>query len=226
MAARTFFLPGIILLFCAFILSLLVAVSLPALPALDIVRCHFPSGLTLDVSSIPMIKEIRLGIWAYCVYDAKTGQRTCVDQGHGYKVDIIPFDSNSVTFGSGATRGLAVHPVATVVTFIALLFSLSSHVTLALFSIILSFIAAFLTLIAFAIDIALYIIVHDRVQRILDGQVRTVAAPGVWITLVSLILLLMATCAGWLGRRRSRMAGTTDHLPSEKPGVLAMFRRS
>ena len=129
-------------------------------------------------------------------------------------------------------------------TFIALLFSLSSHVTLALFSIILSFIAAFLTLIAFAIDIALYIIVHDRVQRILDGQVRTVAAPGmakpfflsplsvdmcatgVWITLVSLILLLMATCTGWLGRRRSRMAGATDHLPSEKPGVLAMFRRS
>ena len=129
-------------------------------------------------------------------------------------------------------------------TFIALLFSLSSHVTLALFSIIFSFIAAFLTLIAFAIDIALYIIVHDRVQRILDRQVRTVAAPGmakpfflfplsvdmwatgVWITLVSLILLLMATCTGWLGRRRSRMAGATDHLPSEKPGVLAMFRRS
>ena len=34
-----------------------------------------------------------------------------VSAGHGYKVDIIPFDSNSVTFGSGATRGLAVHPV-------------------------------------------------------------------------------------------------------------------
>ena len=125
MAARTFFLPGTILLFCAFILSLLVAVSLPALPALDIVRCHFPSGLTLDLSSIPMIKEIRVntlllppptllnfvlfcfafsslftvgylvrklmgpllpielmrGHRAYCVYDAKTGHRTCVDQG-------------------------------------------------------------------------------------------------------------------------------------------------
>jgi hypothetical protein len=65
-----------------------------------------------------------------------------------------------------------------VVTFIALLFSLSSHVTLALFASILSFIAAFLTLIAFAIDIALYIIVHDRVQRLLDGRIRTVAAPG------------------------------------------------
>jgi preprotein translocase subunit SecF len=64
------------------------------------------------------------------------------------------------------------------VTFIALLFSLSSHVTLALFASLLSFIAALLTLIAFAIDIALYIIVHDRVQRLQDGQTRSVAAPG------------------------------------------------
>ena len=63
-------------------------------------------------------------------------------------------------------------------TFIALLFSLSSHVTLALFASLLSFIAALLTIIALAIDIALYVIVHDRVHRLHDVQVRTVAAPG------------------------------------------------
>ena len=67
---------------------------------------------------------------------------------------------------------------ATGVTFIALLFSLSSHITMVLFSSLLAFIAAFLTLIAFAIDIALYTIVHDRVLRLPDVQVRTVAAPG------------------------------------------------
>jgi hypothetical protein len=33
-----------------------------------------------------------------------------ISAGHGYKVDIA-FGSDSVTFGSGATRGLAVHPV-------------------------------------------------------------------------------------------------------------------
>jgi hypothetical protein len=129
------------------------------------------------------------------------------------------------------------------VTFIALLFSLSSHVTLALLASLLSFIAALLTLIAFAIDITLYIIVHNRVQRLQNGLARTVAGPGmafpfsslgmvdtwatgVWITLVSLILLLMAACTGWFGRRRSRMAGATDYLPPKKPNVFAMFRRS
>ena len=54
MAARVYFVPGIILLFCAFILSLLVTISLPTLPTLDIVRCRFTAtryahpGLILD----------------------------------------------------------------------------------------------------------------------------------------------------------------------------------
>ncbi|KAH9987374.1 hypothetical protein BJV77DRAFT_796733 [Russula vinacea] len=222
MAARASFIPGIVLLFCAFILSLLVSVSLPALPALDIVRCHFATD---DFFSVARMKEIRFGVWAYCYYDP-TGHRTCIDQGYGYSVDITSTDSESVTIGPGATRGLAVHPVAAGVTFIALLFSLSSHVTLSLLASLLSFVAALLTLIAFAIDITLYIIVHNRVQRLQYGLARTVAAPGVWITLVSLIMLLMAACTGWFGRRRSRMAGATDYLPPEKPGVFAMFRRS
>jgi hypothetical protein len=41
MATRVYFVPGIVLLFCAFILSLLVTISLPDLPTLDIVRCRF-----------------------------------------------------------------------------------------------------------------------------------------------------------------------------------------
>ena len=70
-----------------------------------------------------------------------------------------------------------MRPVAAGVTFIALLFSLSSHVTLALVASLLSFIAALLTLIALAIDIALYVIVRDRAHR-LDDALHTVAAPG------------------------------------------------
>ncbi len=61
MPARALFLPGIIILFCALILSLLVAISLPNLPTLDIVRCHFTGGTTPRVSTDPeSIKEIRV----------------------------------------------------------------------------------------------------------------------------------------------------------------------
>ena len=59
MAARASFIPGIVLLFCAFILSLLVSVSLPALPALDIVRCHFATD---DFFSVARMKEIRVNL--------------------------------------------------------------------------------------------------------------------------------------------------------------------
>jgi len=226
MPARAFFIPGIVLLFCAFILSLLVAVSLPNLPTLDIVRCHFTGGTAPRVSTDPeSIKEIRFGVWAYCTYDAQAGHRTCIYRGHRYSTQLISA-SDSIIIGSGSTRGLAVHPFATGVTFIALLFSLSSHVTLVLLASSLAFIAALLTLIAFAIDIALYVIVRDKVPRLPDVQVRTVAAPGFWITLVSLLLLLMAGCTGLVGRRRPRMAGATDYLPPEKPGFFSRFRRS
>lgn len=61
MVARAFFLPGILLLFCAFILSLLVSISLPNLPTLDIVRCHFTGDTVPRVSTDPgSIKEIRV----------------------------------------------------------------------------------------------------------------------------------------------------------------------
>lgn len=73
---------------------------------------------------------------------------------------------------------MLMRSVAAGVTFIALLLSLSSHVTLALLASLLSFIAALLTLIAFSIDLALYIIVRDRVPRLHDVQVHSVAAPG------------------------------------------------
>ena len=61
MPSRVYVVPVIVLLFCAFILSLLVAISLPNLPMLDIVRCHFTEGTAPRVSTGPeSIKEIRV----------------------------------------------------------------------------------------------------------------------------------------------------------------------
>jgi hypothetical protein len=89
---------------------------------------------------------------------------------------VCPYFPSVETIHSGPSDAFRI--TATGATLIALLFSLSSHITLVLFSSFLAFIAALLTLIAFAIDIALYIIVRDKVLRLPDVQVRTVAAPG------------------------------------------------
>jgi len=60
MSTRAFFL-GTVLLLCAFLLSVIVSVSLPALPILDIVRCHFTGDASPHVSTdTESIKEIRV----------------------------------------------------------------------------------------------------------------------------------------------------------------------
>ncbi|KAF9078307.1 hypothetical protein BDP27DRAFT_1378802 [Rhodocollybia butyracea] len=206
--ARMFCIPGIIFLFCAFILSILVSISLPFLPALDIARSHLNGGAVINGN---VVNQVRFGVWAACSYETN-GARVCPDPSHGYSVPISDTNKDaSVIISSAWTRGLAVHPVATAVTFIALLFSFSSHVTVTLIASILSFLAALLTLIAFVIDIALFAFLHHEVGNISSLQGRTITAPGFWLTFVSLILLLLAACTVCFGRRKDRMAGASSY---------------
>lgn len=113
--------------------------------------------------------------------------------------------------------------------------------TFMLLASILSFLAALLTLIAFAIDIALFVNVHNTMDNFNNLRVNTDAGPGTynphvtydfadirlgfWITLVVFILLLLSGCTVCFGRRRQRMSGATATTYPEKPGILSRFRR-
>ncbi|KAI0043162.1 pali-domain-containing protein [Auriscalpium vulgare] len=228
MVSRNFCLPGIFFLFAAFVLNLLVSISLPSLPALDIARSRFSSS-TGDSTSVvheaalpaEAINQIRYGIWAYCVYDSAKSDRTCLDTGHGYSTQLDG-PTNNIKMGGGWTRGLAVHPVAAVVTFIALVMSFSQHVTWTLLASLTAFLAALLTLIAFAIDIALFVFVHDKNNNLSGVHVRSNAGPGLWCTLAAFILLLLGGCTACFGRRRERMSNATTY--PEKPGFLGRMR--
>ncbi|KAI0029394.1 hypothetical protein K488DRAFT_56466 [Vararia minispora EC-137] len=224
MASRLFCIPGLFFLFIAFVLSLLVAISLPSLPALDITRTSFTNG-TVDVSGTDgNVGELRVPCnRSYCVYVG--GERTCIVPGHGYSIDVVNQTKNEFV-GSGWTRGLAVHPVATIVVFLAFLCGLSTHITLMLLASILSFLGALLTLIAFAIDIALYVFVRNSMNHFNVLVPHTHTGPGFWITLVVFILLLLSGCTVCLGRRRERMSNAAPIATSEKPGLLGrVFRR-
>ena len=53
-------LPGIVLLFLAFVLLFLVSISLPYLPVLDVARVHFNEGApSLDLNGVSMA-ELRV----------------------------------------------------------------------------------------------------------------------------------------------------------------------
>jgi len=221
---RSFCIPGIVFLFCAFVLSFLVSISLPYLTAMDIVRTHF-EGRTL-VNGGGLI-QLRYGIWAFCAYDTDNN-RICGPAAHGYKLSVSNFDeSANVIIGSSWTRGLAVHPVATAFTFVAFVLSFSQHLTITLAASLVSFFAALLTLIAFAIDIALYAFVHHEMGKLPKVTQNTDTGPGFWMTFVSLILLLLGGCTVCFGRRRDRMSGSHPSYPmsTTKSGFLSRFRK-
>jgi hypothetical protein len=222
--ARAFCIPGLFFLFAAFVLSFLVSISLPYLPAMDIARVHFGSGAS---SASEGVIEGRFGIWALCDY-LKGGEKVCSATSHGYSASYYTQNGITVVIGSSWTRGLAVHPVATAVTFVALLLAFSTHITVTLVSSLVSFLAALLTMIAFAIDIALFVYIRHQTDKLTGTGARTNPAPGFWMTFVTLLLLLLGGCTVCFGRRRDRMSGastypTTAAQPSN--GFFSRFRR-
>ncbi|CDO69953.1 hypothetical protein BN946_scf184836.g27 [Trametes cinnabarina] len=208
---RIFHIPGVIFLLCAFVLLFLVSISLPYLTALDIARVKFKSGSPSVGQDSNAIHELRFGTWANCWYE-NDNVRACSPADNAYTTTIYNGGRQDfVTIGASWTRGLAVHPVATGVTFIALLLSLSTHVTFTLLASLTAFLAALLTLIAFAIDIALYAWVKHQVGKLDGVGSNTDTAPGFWLTFVSFLLLCFAGCTVCFGRRRDRMSGATTY---------------
>jgi len=221
--SRSFCIPGVVILLCAFVLLFLTSISLPHLTAMDITRTHF-NGQGSPSSSDAAITQIRFGIWAYC-YESD-GKMMCNKTGHGYTVGLRGTDGSSITIGSRWTRGLAVHPIAAGVTFVALLFSFSTHMTMTLFASMLSFLAAAITLIAFAIDIVLFAYVKTQMKKLSDVDENTLTGPGFWLTFVSFILLLIAGCTVCIGRRKNSTHDSSYPMTSFKSGFFARFNKN
>jgi hypothetical protein len=96
-----------------------------------------------------------------------------------------------------------------VVIFIALLSSLSFHVTLALFASLLCFIAGLVTFTAFAFDIALFINVRDKARQARQGlpeqRVRDVVnlGPGTAAMTSPFLLSVRLICGQQVSGSRS-----------------------
>jgi len=226
---RILHIPGVIALFCAFVLLFLVSISLPYLTALDFARVHFNSGSASSGLSNSGVSQLRFGSWAYCFYD-NDGARTCSSPNNAYSTVVYANADKSSwqTVGPSWTRGLAVHPVACGVTFIALLLSFSTHITFTLFASLISFLAAVLTVVAFAIDIALYAFVKHQMHKLDGVNTNTNTAPAFWMTFVSILLLTFAGFTVCFGRRRDRMADSTTY-PATTAGKFSWrdrFRRN
>ncbi|KAG6832575.1 hypothetical protein H0H87_001231 [Tephrocybe sp. NHM501043] len=218
--SKIFCIPGIFFIGAALVLLFLSSVSLPYLPALDVARSKFGSGV-IETDAQGMT-ELRLGVWAYCFYNEDL-DRTCTTATHAYNLAISnEAKTASVTIGSSWTRGLAVHPVATGVAFVAFLLSLSLHHAVTFVATLFAFLASVLSLIAFALDIALFVYLKHQVNKLPNVQAKTTIGNGFWLTFVSFLLLILGGATVCLGRRhRTKRTEAATAYPTETPAVDA-----
>ncbi|KAJ7636235.1 pali-domain-containing protein [Roridomyces roridus] len=212
--SQTFYRAGMVMLFCALVLSFLSSISLPYLPAIDVVRAVGNVGPN----------EVRWGIWGVCQYDL-SGKRECTHTGHAYEFALVGPDGFEIV-GASWTRGLAIHPVATGAIAIAFGFAFSKHQSGTLISSLVSFVSAAILIIAFAIDIALFAEVHHVVGKLDGVSAKVHAGTAFWMTMVSIVLVLLAGFTVCLGRRKEN--GNTQSYPmmsKQDGGFFARFRR-
>jgi len=214
--ARHHLIPGAILLGICFILSILVSISLPYVHVFDIVRSTFGTAGGVDTNNIHVV-AFRWGIWGDCGQLAQSGDWECTSTGYAYSTNV-----GGQVIGSSWTRGLIIHPIAAAIILLALALSLSTHLTVTLVASLLSFLGALLTLIAFAIDIALFANVKSKMNSI-GGH--TNPGPAFWMTLVVLVLVTVSGCIVCFGRRRARATNDAYVMGSKRPWYHKFMRR-
>ncbi|KIM23881.1 hypothetical protein M408DRAFT_76759 [Serendipita vermifera MAFF 305830] len=215
--ARHHLIPGAVILGVAFILSILISISVPYVRAFDLVRTSYGTPRTIGTSN-DQATEFRWGIWGVCASLANSGgDWQCVSRGYGYDSSVGGQD-----VGASWTRGTVIHPIAAAAIFIAWLLSFSEHLTVLLVASLVAFLGSLLTLIVFAIDIALFVRIKNQMGNI-DGS--TSPGPAFWMTLVVLILTAVAGCIVCFGRRRHK-AKTEPYTIETKRPWYHKFRRN
>ncbi|TFK97840.1 hypothetical protein BDV98DRAFT_573886 [Pterulicium gracile] len=224
--ARPLWIPGVAILVIALFLSAIVSVSLPLFSAMDIVRVTAEGSPTSDAQN-GLGKQNRFGIWGVCSF-THGDDSECKRLGLGYEgvVGTIRLDDGSrdlFTLRSSWTRGLVMHPIATAAIGVATGLSFSSNVAHLLLASFATFFAALMTLIAFAIDIALLAYLNHKMDD--DGVIEVSGGPGFWLTFTTLILLLVGGCTVCFGHKKASGRDTNAGFPMNVVRKLPFMKK-
>lgn len=220
-----------LLLFIAFILLLLVSLSIP------IIKTIYLFSLSAHVSSSLLHSGVsagvKFGVWGYCTENTDTSvlginhssKGHCSKASLGYSFDNTISDALHVSglediISRTLSAALVLHLVACILTFIALVVSLSilrrrnsgtpsrisSILTLGFASL-----AAIISSIVFLIDVTFIATVHNKVKKDTDNDLELNWGNAVWMVLGATIVLwisIVGACCGICAIRRSTKAAT------------------
>jgi len=197
-------------LFAAFLLLLLVSLSLPLIKSIYIleISANLPTGT--PPSSIAT--AIRFGLWGYCAsgYTFQNGVQVyqenylCSKPKLGYSIDpvILQLVQNNQIANiliDSLTYVLVLHPIACGLT---LLVSIPAIIRLfnpriipgfvTVCTLVMCIIPALVTTVIFVIDIVLVVVARSRIYTATGGSLSVLWGPAVWMTCA-------ATACLWVG---------------------------
>jgi len=213
-------------LFAAFVLLLLVSLSVPIIHPIFLFKLAF--NISVGAFNANANAAVDVGLWGYCVSainaniegfsDNKGAQCSPSHVGYTFEpslLNILHINTNTSNIITKAiTAALVIHPVACGLTFLAMIFALTigcRNVVSRVFSavtMILALLAALLSTIVFVVDIVFVVLTRNRIRDATNGEITLNWGNAVWMTLGAAIALWAATvgaCCGICacgGRRR------------------------
>jgi len=221
-------------IFSAFLLLLLVSLSVPIIKTIYIFK--LVADITVSVLSSSASATAVFGVWGYCTdgisvsvlgeHDTTAGE--CSKTHLGYDINPIIGDLlqsqgyNPSLVSKGVIAVLVLHPIACGLCFLALLTSLvmlrPTRISrgASICTLLVGLLATVVTTAVFLIDVIVVAVVRHKIKNETDGDVTLNWGNAVWMTLgatIAMWLALVGACAGiceFGGRytRRSRKAGT------------------
>ncbi|KAL4244957.1 pH-response regulator palI/RIM9 [Abortiporus biennis] len=204
-------LSAFILHFIAFLLFLLVSLSIPIIKSLYLFIIDFKTRPNQPPTTIAT--DIRFGVWGFCasnVFDLPTiftNDGRCTPTHLGYTVpedllDLTGFPEAAGAVVKALTVLLVLHPVCAILAFLAMFTSLFlSSKAMTIISLILSIALALVAGAVFAVDLAIEIIARNDIAPLVGptvivgwGNAVWLALIGVALTWVSVILLSIVSC--------------------------------
>ncbi|EIW60019.1 pali-domain-containing protein [Trametes versicolor FP-101664 SS1] len=204
-------------LFVAFLLLLLVSLSLPIIKSIFLFRLTANDTASFLHASASASGEVRFGVWGYCT------SAITVHPHLGYQFDsnvanALHVSGFSDTISRTLSAVLVLHPIACALAFVALVTSLfittrRSPGTVsrpaALATLVIALLAAVITTVIFLLDVIFVAVVRNKINDESDGVLQLNWGNAVWMALGATIALwasVVSDCAGLcgFGRRYSR----------------------
>lgn len=189
-------LAAFILLFIAFIIFLLVALSMPIIKTVYLLKVTALTNPKLPITNIATV--LKFGVWGLCASSALDGigdYGECFGPQLGYTIpsNLITLTGLNPSIVQILLRTVVVllvlHPVAAGLSFITFINSLflGSH-AVSIVALLFAVITSLVSTVVFGIDLALVLVAKSNVKDIKVGHFQVDWGNGVWMVLTATIL--------------------------------------